>query len=63
MSSGGIGYIPYSEISDWLNEERIFEYDERHEYRCFINFIDREYVKNTTENINRKIEKKKKKHA
>lgn len=56
MSSGGIGYIPYSEISDWLNEELIFDYDERHEYRRFINFIDREYVTNVSENTKKKIE-------
>ena len=40
-SSGfSIGYIPYSEISDWMYENDIISLEERQHYRKFINFID-----------------------
>jgi len=40
----GLGYIPYSVIVDYLNEEQIFSVNERDEYRHWIQVIDRIYV-------------------
>jgi hypothetical protein len=40
----GLGYIPYSTIVDYLNEEQIFNINERDEYRQWIQTIDRIYV-------------------
>jgi hypothetical protein len=40
----GLGYIQYETITDYLNEERIFEYIERMEYRYWISKIDGVYV-------------------
>jgi len=35
-----IGYIPYSETSNWMHENDIISLEERQHYRKFINFID-----------------------
>jgi len=40
----GIGYIKYSEISSWLDENDIFEVEERDSFRRIINTIDSIYV-------------------
>ena len=40
----GIGYIPYSEIHAYLNEQQIYNPDERIEYFKWIKFIDQLYV-------------------
>lgn len=55
MYQGGIGYIPYSEISSWLDENHITDSEERCEYRFYINYVDRKYVENTNENLQLKI--------
>ena len=41
----GIGYISFSEIVCYLNEELIFNYEERKEYIHWIQFIDEHFVK------------------
>jgi len=40
----GLGYIPYSEISAWLDEHRIYEWEERLRYRHFITLIDGKFI-------------------
>jgi hypothetical protein len=40
----GLGYIGQLVITDWLNEEHIFEYLERAEYRYWIKRIDGVYL-------------------
>ena len=45
QSGFGIGYIPYSEIINYLDEQRIFEFEDRQDCIRWIQFIDREYVK------------------
>jgi len=40
-----LGYIPFSEISCFLNEQNISDFTERQEYIQWIQFIDREDVK------------------
>lgn len=38
------GHIPRSEITHYLNEEHIFEQEERFDYIRWIQFIDSEYI-------------------
>jgi hypothetical protein len=45
QSGFGIGYIPYSEISNYLTEQHIFDFEDRQDCIRWIQFIDREYVK------------------
>jgi len=45
QSGFGIGYIPYSEIIAYLNENNIFEKPYREEYIKWIQFLDQEYLK------------------
>lgn len=40
----GAGYIKYSEISDFLSENRIFILEERHLFRRMITLIDSIYI-------------------
>ena len=40
----GLGYIPYSEICFWLDENQIWGMTDRKRFRHFINLIDRHYV-------------------
>ena len=40
----GVGYIPYSEICSYLNENEIFNFEDRLEYFKWIKFIDHAYV-------------------
>ena len=40
----GIGFIPYSEIYTYLNENNIYDIDDREDYYHFIKFIDVIYV-------------------
>ena len=40
QSGFGIGHIPYSEISCWLDENDIISMETRRHYRRFISFID-----------------------
>ena len=42
----GVGYIPYSEIHSYLNENQIYSTEEREEYFRWIKFIDHLYVSN-----------------
>jgi len=53
----GIGAIPYSEITNWLNENNIFRFEEREEYRRFINVIDGYYVEKKAPKSNNKSKK------
>jgi hypothetical protein len=39
-----IGPIPYSEISSWLDENIIYQIEDRHLYRHLISKIDSEFV-------------------
>jgi len=45
----GLGYIPYREISSYLDENEIFHPDERTRFRRFITFLDNIYVKKNNE--------------
>lgn len=63
MSSGSIGYIPYSEITGWLDENDIEDKEDRREYRFYINYIDKKYVEETNDGIKRKIDMERKKNA
>lgn len=40
----GMGYVPLSEISNCLDEHRIWNWEERLEAIHWIQFIDRQYV-------------------
>jgi len=55
----GVGYIPYSEVTSYLDENKIFQIEERKWMRKFINFIDILYVKK--ENERSETDKKSKK--
>lgn len=39
-----VGYIPYSEVIFWLNENGIFCLDERALFRYFIEVLDETYI-------------------
>lgn len=39
-----VGYIPYSEITNWLTENGIESLEERQWRRKFINFIDEVFI-------------------
>lgn len=41
----GMGAIPYSEITDWLNEEQIIPVEDRVFYRRILSALDRAYLK------------------
>lgn len=49
----GVGAILYSEISSYLNENQIFNLDDREQYRRYINAMDSFYVKNSNESNNK----------
>jgi len=53
----GLGYIPYSEISNYLDENRIFLWEERILFRKMISLIDNLYLTNE----NKKSDNKRKK--
>ena len=38
------GYIPRSEITNYLNEEQIFDSEDRIDYIRWVQFIDSEYI-------------------
>ena len=42
----GLGYIPYSEISSYLDEMKIDNWEDRILFRKMINFIDNAYLAN-----------------
>ena len=44
QSGMGMGYIPYSEITDYLTENEIWLIEERKRFRHFITFIDGMFV-------------------
>ena len=44
QSGMGLGYIPYSEITSYLDDQRIFNLDERDDYRYHITHIDHTFV-------------------
>lgn len=44
QSGFGLGGIPYSEITDWLDENDIFSLEERQRYRRFINSTNNAFV-------------------
>ncbi len=50
----GMGNIPYSEVTGWLNENDIIRFEERERYRRFINAIDGVYVEEKTPKENKK---------
>jgi hypothetical protein len=56
----GLGYIPYSEISFWLDEMRIWIWEERVRYRHFITFIDGIFVSKESERSEKKSKAKSK---
>ncbi len=53
-SGFSIGYIPFSEISDWLSENDIISLEERRHYRQFITFIDEIWVSRLSEKQSKK---------
>jgi len=56
----GLGYIPYSEITCYLDENEILHPDERSQYRRFIVFLDNIYVKINNEKSEAKSKTKRK---
>jgi len=53
-----MGYIPYSEITGWLDENYIDEVEERILFRRLITFIDSVYVAKESERSKTKGNKK-----
>lgn len=45
----GMGSIPYSEITGWLDENGVDHWQDRRDYREIIRFIDRAYLDITAE--------------
>lgn len=58
QSGFSIGYIPYSEISSWLDEQHILNQEERIYYRKFIVFIDEIWVNCLSEKQTQKTQTK-----
>lgn len=56
----GVGYIKYSEITNYLTEELIFEYSERREWIHWIQTIDRLWVKMQSEKQKKEQDRKNK---
>lgn len=44
----GLGGIPYTEVTGYLDENRIFKLEHREQYRKWIGFIDSLYVQEKT---------------
>lgn len=44
QSGFSTGYIPYSETTDWLNEQQILSMEERNLYRRMIAIVDKVFV-------------------
>jgi len=53
-----MGAIPYSEITNWLDENSIIQFEERERYRRFITFIDGVYIEAKTPKEDNKRTKK-----
>lgn len=49
QSGFGIGYIPFSEVTNWLDENYITSLEDRKHYRRFISFIDNLWVGHANE--------------
>ena len=58
QSGFGMGAIPYSEISSWLDENDIVRFEERQRYRRFIGYIDSTYMSKSKEVSDAKGNKK-----
>jgi hypothetical protein len=56
----GIGYIPYSEVSAYLDENEVFELEERHRFRHYIRVIDGVFVEKQSAKIKSKTDSNKK---
>jgi len=54
----GLGHIPYSEITGYLNENDIDHPEDRKRYRKFIVLLDNLYVKKSNEKSENKSKKK-----
>ena len=63
QSGMGLGFIPYSEISAYLDEHHILDYEERFEWRYLITAIDTEFItiKNAEHERKTKVKNKPKK--
>lgn len=44
QSGFSVGYIPYSEVTGWLDEDQIFSIEQRKLYRRMVAVIDSIYV-------------------
>ena len=55
----GVGYIPYSEITSYLNENKVYMWEERECFRRMIVFIDGLYMKNQNKESNKNKNKSK----
>ena len=52
-----MGGIPYTEVTSWLDENRIVQFEERERFRRFINLIDGVYVEEKTPKTDKKNKK------
>lgn len=61
MGFGSVGSIIYSEISAYLDENRLFDLDDRKQYRKYINILDSEFLKHSNnkekQNVPKEIQK------
>jgi len=44
QSGMGLGYIPYSEISSYLDDQGVWDIDDRSDYRHLITMLDSKFV-------------------
>jgi len=61
QSGMGLGYIPYSEITGYLNEHKISPLEEREWMRSHIQFVDSVYVDEQNKKTKKQEKKKNKK--
>ena len=54
------GFIPYSEISNYLTENQIFNFEERQFYRRIIMSLDSEYISINNKKAQQKSKQNKK---
>jgi hypothetical protein len=58
QSGMGLGYIPYSEITSYLDDQGIFDFEERDDFRFYITHIDHVFVKIKSDESDRKSKQK-----
>ncbi len=57
QSGFGLGGIPFSEITDWLNENDVFSLEQRNRYRRFINATNNAFANTKNESSGDKKKK------